>query len=171
MLSIFFIAFSSQGSEGWIVHPSTERKYIAGSQKQRGQEQARKGMKINDKVIKQIGTMYSDLFCWNTYYVDLLFATDLSLSCGWNTCKRCELAYFMFWHCDSVGLTEFLLIIRWIEFEITSMYMQFVWGRGVFMLQMSTLPFWEQCRLSVTNLGFCAKLSWKEDKSVCLYEK
>ena len=31
-------------------------------------------MKINDKVIKQIGTMFSDLFCWNTYYVDLLFA-------------------------------------------------------------------------------------------------
>ena len=82
MLSIFFIAFVSQGSEGLIVHPSTERKYIAGSQKQSGQEQARKGMKINDKVIKQIGTMYSDLFCWNTYYVDLLFATVLSLSCG-----------------------------------------------------------------------------------------
>ena len=88
-----------------------------------------------------------------------------------NTCKRCELAYFMFWHCDSVGLTEFLLIICWIEFEITSMYVQFVWGRGVFMLEMSALPFCEQCRFSVTNLGFCAKLSWKEDKSVCLYEK
>ena len=35
-----------------------------------------------------------------------------------------------------------------------------VWGKGVLMSQISTLPVLESCRLAVKNLGFNAKLSW-----------
>ena len=42
---------------------------------------------------------------------------------------------------------------------------QFLWHRGVFMLQMGALRLQETCRLSVANKrGFCAKLSLIEEK-------
>ena len=39
--------------------------------------------------------------------------------------------------------------------------------RGGFMLQIRTLLLWESCWLSNKNLGFSAKFSWIEHKSVC----
>ena len=44
------------------------------------------------------------------------------------------------------------------------------WGRGVFMLQISTLLLREASWMSVKNLGFRAKLSWVENK-ICLFKK
>ena len=36
-----------------------------------------------------------------------------------------------------------------------------VWGKGILMSQISTLPSLESRRLAVKNLGFNAKLSWE----------
>ena len=73
-----------------------------------------------------------------------------------NTCKRWELAYLMFWHCDSVGLTEILLIN--VGYNLNCFHVHAICMRQGRIYVENECPTFVKT-MSIVSHKFCAKLS------------